>query len=91
MARVDDALRRGDVAGAFAARDRALELAPELVETRVWAALATASAGESGAAAAILGDLLDREPHWREAMRRLALSRFPPGVLAALEEELGSA
>lgn len=90
MAEVDAAGRRGDVAAVVAATDRALALAPELVEIQVRAALATATTGDVARGAALLGRVLDAHPHWREPMRRLALSRFPPAVLADLEAALAA-
>lgn len=90
MAEVDAAGRRGDVAAVVAATDRALALAPELVEIQVRAALATAATGDVARGAALLGRVLDAHPHWREPMRRLALSRFPPAVLADLEAALAA-
>lgn len=83
-----DASRAGDLA----AQRRALELAPEVVQIRFFAALALARAGEWAEAVPLLRGVLEVDRCWLEVLRRLLQAGLvEPALAAELESRLGGA
>jgi len=76
-------------AGGAAAHRRALELAPEIVQLRVFAAQALAQEGEWDEALALLRSAIAVEPRWEQALPRLVpAGRLTAEALAELQSRL---
>jgi len=83
------ALLRGDAAAYRALSLEALRRAPEEAQTRLTAALMHARAGEWKEAVPLLRSIVDEEPRWPEALRRMAeVERIPPQLVAEIEQHL---
>ena len=83
------ALLRGDAAAYRALSLEALRRAPEEAQTRLTAALMHARAGEWSEAVPLLRSIVDEEPRWPEALRRMAeVERIPPQLVAEIEQHL---
>jgi len=65
--------------GGTAAHRRALEIAPEIVQLKVFTGLALADAGEWDEALALLRDAIAAEPRWEQALPRM----IPAGRVSA--------
>jgi uncharacterized Ntn-hydrolase superfamily protein len=88
LRRAYQAAQAGDLAG----HRQALELAPELTQVRVFAAVALAEAGEWEEALSLVRGVLQEEPRWRLTLPRLVQAGRLDGRLAAeLESRLGGA
>ena len=83
------ALLLGDDATYRARALEALSIAPEQAQVRVSAGLMHARAGEWEEARRLLRSVIEEEPRWREALRRMAaVERLPPGLVAEIEHQL---
>jgi len=83
------ALLRGDDAEGRALSLEALRRAPEEAQTRLSAGLMHARAGEWGDALPLLRSIVEEEPRWPEALRRMAsVERIPPQLVAEIEQRL---
>jgi len=75
-----------DLEGARQKRIEAFELAPDNVELRFWAGVATAHAGDLGTGAMLIAQAVREDPRWLETMRRLtAIDRLTSEQVAELE------
>jgi len=79
---------RGE-ADVLGGRLRALELAPDMVQVRFLAGLAQAQAGRWGEAVRLVRSVLEEEPRFLEALRRLeSVGRAPGGLADELQGRL---
>jgi uncharacterized Ntn-hydrolase superfamily protein len=68
---------------------QALRLAPEQAQVRLSAALMHARAGEWEEALPLLRSVVEEEPRWSEALRRMAaVDRVPPDLVTEIEQHL---
>jgi uncharacterized Ntn-hydrolase superfamily protein len=75
--------------GGVAAHRRALEIAPEIVQLRVFTGLALADAGEWDEALALLREAIAAEPRWEQALpRMIPAGRVSPERVAELMSRL---
>lgn len=79
LRRALQAAQSGDLAG----HRRALEIAPELTQVRIFAALAMAEVGDWDTALPLLRGVFEEEPRWRETIRRLPPAGRLDATLAA--------
>jgi len=76
----------GDAAAAGAKRQKALELAPEIVELRFWAGVAMAESGDLDGASALIAEAVKDDARWLETLRRLvSVDRLSAEKAAAIE------
>ena len=76
----------GDAAAAGAKRQKALELAPEIVELRFWAGVAMAESGDLDGAIALIAEAVKDDARWLETLRRLvSVDRLSAEKAAAIE------
>jgi len=88
----DLAAQRGDGQVAAQLRETALELGPDLIELRFWAALGMAAVGDIDRSIPILQEVVDSDSRWLETMRRLPQSsRLSGELLAELERRIKTA
>ena len=81
----------GDHASARAKRLEAMALAPDNVELRFWAGIATAEEGDVDGGGKLIAEAARIDPRWRETMRRLvAADRLSAELAASLEARLTS-
>jgi len=86
--RLDEA---GDGAGAKAKRVEAMALAPDNVELRFWAGIATAQAGDVESGAKLIAVAVREDRRWLETIRRLVASdRLSAEQAASLESRLSA-
>ena len=70
-------------------RLEALAIAPEMIQLRFMAGLSHAQAGEWDEALPLLRGVLEEEPRFREALRRMdSVGRVPAGLVDAVESRL---
>lgn len=90
MNRGDAAIESSDVARALTEYAAAIELAPQVVEIRFWAAVALASEGRLNEAMPILREVVDEQPFWLDLLPRLVDSEFVSSEVASrIIDELG--
>jgi uncharacterized Ntn-hydrolase superfamily protein len=82
------ALTAGQPAAAAAAFQRAVELAPDLLELRFWAAAALFSAGHEPQALEMFREVFSHEPVWAELVPRLVAPGMLPNDPAAIQRIL---
>jgi uncharacterized Ntn-hydrolase superfamily protein len=76
----------GDIEGARKARVEAFELAPDNVELKFWAGVATAHAGDLDDGAQLIAEAVRDDHRWLETMRRLVgIERLTARQVAELE------
>jgi len=81
----------GDAAGAKAKRVEAMALAPDNVELRFWAGIATAQAGDVEGGAKLIAVAVHEDRRWLETIRRLvAADRLSADQAASLESRLSA-
>lgn len=81
----------GNVPAAAAKRLEALELAPENVELRFWAGVATAHAGAVDAGVQLIAEAVRSDPRWLETLRRLVVAdRLTEQEVAIIESRLSA-
>ena len=81
----------GDAAGAKAKRVEAMALAPDNVELRFWAGIATAQAGDPDAGAKLIDVAVREDRRWLETLHRLvAADRLSAEHAASLESRLST-
>lgn len=64
-------IEHGDMPAAMEAYGAAMKMFPDNLEMKYWTAITLASRGETDKAAAMLRDVYDEDPNWRELTRRL--------------------
>ncbi len=84
----EQALTSGQPDAAAAAFQRAVELAPDLVELRFWAAAALFSSGHEQQALEMFREIFSREPAWAELVPRLVAPGMLPNDPAAIQRIL---
>lgn len=85
----DNAMARGDVAGALAHFEAAHALVPDNVELAFWLGVSTAAAGRVDEARPLLARAFAAHDGWPELLRRLpAAGLFPADLVPALLPEL---
>jgi len=81
----------GDAAGARAKRVEAMALAPDNVELRFWAGIATAQAGDVDGGAKLIAVAVREDRRWLETIRRLvAAERLSAEQAASVESRLSA-
>jgi len=81
----------GDAAGAKAKRVEAMALAPDNVELRFWAGIATAQAGDQDGGAKLIAVAVKKDRRWLETIHRLvAADRLSKEHAAAIESRLST-
>ncbi len=76
----------GDIEGAKKKRVQAFELAPDNVELKFWAGVATAHAGDIDEGAELIAEAVREDRRWLETMRRLVgIERLTAEQVAQLE------
>ena len=81
----------GDLEGAMKRRVEAFELAPDNVELKFWAGVATAHAGDLDGGARLIAEAMREDRRWLETMRRLTvIERLTPDQIRALESRLSA-
>ena len=81
----------GDIEGAKAKRVEAFELAPDNVELKFWAGVATAHAGDLDGGARLVAEAVREDRRWLETMRRLvAIGRLAADQVRDLESRLNA-
>jgi uncharacterized Ntn-hydrolase superfamily protein len=81
----------GDAAGAKAKRVEAMALAPDNVELRFWAGIATAQAGDLDAGSKLIAVAVRKDRRWLETIHRLvAAERLSAEHAASLESRLST-
>jgi len=81
----------GDAAGAKAKRVEAMALAPDNVELRFWAGIATAQAGDVEGGAKLIAVAVREDRRWLETIRRLVVAdRLTDEEAVSLESRLSA-
>jgi uncharacterized Ntn-hydrolase superfamily protein len=81
----------GDIEGAKQKRIEAFELAPDNVELKFWAGVATAHAGDLDGGAPLIAEAVREDRRWLETMRRLVtIERLTADQVKDLESRLSA-
>lgn len=91
MGEADDFEGSGDMAATAAKLQKAIELAPEMVEIRFWGGLAMAEAGMLDAGCELIAVAVRKDPRWLETIHRLVqVDRVKPELASAIEARLAA-
>lgn len=91
MGEADDFEESGDIAGATTKLQKAIGLAPEMVEIPFWGGLAMAEAGMLDAGCELIAVAVRKDPRWLETIQRLVqVDRVKPEVASAIEARLAA-
>ncbi len=91
MGEADESEGSGDMAGAATRLQKAIELAPEMVEIRFWGGLAMADAGMLEAGCELIAVAVRKDARWLETIHRLVqVDRVKPELASAIEARLAA-
>jgi uncharacterized Ntn-hydrolase superfamily protein len=86
----DEKLAKRDMDGAMEAYNKAMQLAPDIVEIKFWSALTLFSQGHEGEALAYFADVFAKDKSWMEVVRRLPQAGLLPNDNGQVERILAA-